>query len=154
MIDHVPFMRIAIEEARLGLAKGEQPFGAAVVVDGKLIARTHSLKIASSDSTAHGELLAVKAATQKLKTRMLTGATLYSTCEPCSMCAGAIFNAGITDLVVGARMRDLKSRTFHVGTYSLETFAALLDWKVTITEGVLARECIALYSDSPIALSR
>lgn len=154
MSDHIAFMRIAIEEAKLGFAQGEQPFGAAVAIDGKLVSRAHSSKIASSDSTAHGELLAVKAATQSLKTRLLIGATLYCTCEPCSMCAGAIFNAGINTLVIGARLRDLDDGAFHVGTYSVEAFAALLDWKVTIIDGVLGRECTALYNNSPVALSR
>ncbi|MGN6463299.1 MAG: nucleoside deaminase [Pseudolabrys sp.] len=154
MPDHTAFMRIAIEEAKLGLAQGEQPFGAALAIDGKLVSRTHSSKVVSSDSTAHGELLAVKVATQSLKTRMLKGATLYCTCEPCSMCAGAIFNAGVNTLVIGARLRDLDDSAFHVGTYSVEALAAMLDWKVTIIDGVLGSECIALYNNSTVTLSR
>jgi tRNA(Arg) A34 adenosine deaminase TadA len=70
------------------------------------------------------------------------------------MCAGAIFNAGITELVIGARLRDLADEAFHAGSYSVEAFAALMDWKVTIVEGVLGSECIALYNNSPVALSR
>lgn len=154
MNDHETFMRVALEEARLGLAEGEQPFGAVVVFDGEIICRTRSLKVAKSDSTAHAESLAISTATKLLKKRLLPGFVLYATCEPCPMCIGAIFNADIQDIVIGARLRDLKGAAFKVGTYSVERFAAMVDWTPRITSGVLSEECMALYNDSAVPLSR
>lgn len=154
MTNHEHFMAIAIEEAKLGLAQGEQPFGAVVALNGAVVCRTRSLKVATSDSTAHAESLAVKTATQMLKQRLLPGFVLYTTCEPCTMCIGAIFNAGIQDLVIGARLRDLDGAAFKAGTYSVERFAAMVDWSPRITTGVLAEQCIALYNGSSVPLSR
>ena len=66
MTEHEKFMAIAIEEANAGAAMGEQPFGAVVARNGELIARARSLKVSTSDTTAHSETLAIKYATQKL----------------------------------------------------------------------------------------
>src|ERR1700733_12904367 len=93
--EHDKFMAIAIEEAKAGAAMGEQPFGAVVVIDGEVVVRSRSLKVSTSDTTAHSETLAIKLATQKLQRRVIPEATFYATCEPCPMCLGAIFNAGI-----------------------------------------------------------
>src|SRR5437867_12206610 len=106
--DHERFMAIAIEEAKLGAAAGEQPFGAVVVRNGEVIVRTRSLKVSTSDTTAHSETLAIKHATQKLRQRTLPDCVLYCTCEPCPMCCGAILNGGIKTLVIGARNRHVK----------------------------------------------
>jgi tRNA(adenine34) deaminase len=84
--DHEHFMAMAIEEARLGAAAGEQPFGAVIVRYGDVTCRARSLKVSTSDTTAHSETLAVKIATQKLGQRTLPGCVFYSTCEPCPMC--------------------------------------------------------------------
>src|SRR5712675_677644 len=107
MTTHEHFMAMAIEEAKAGAANGEQPFGAVVVIDGEIICRSRSLKVSTSDTTAHSETLAIKYATQKLKRRSIPEAVFYSTCEPCPMCIGAIFNAGIKTLVLGARNADV-----------------------------------------------
>ena len=108
MKSHEDYMAMAIEEAKAGAASGEQPFGAAVVLDGELVVRTRSLKVSLSDSTAHSETLAVKMATVKLGRRRIPDAVFYATCEPCPMCLGAILNAGIGTLVLGARNADLR----------------------------------------------
>lgn len=154
MTEHEAFMGVALAEARQALEEGEQPFGAVIVRQGRIVAQAHSCKVGASDSTAHGELLAVRMATQSLGERSLTGATLYTTCEPCSMCAGAIFNAGIRDLVVGARLRDLDDSAFHTGSYSVEAFAGMMGWELSLTSGVCEPECVALYNSSDVALSR
>src|SRR6267143_786855 len=100
--DHARFMAIAVEEAMLGAAAGEQPFGAVVVRNGEVVCRTRSLKVSTSDTTAHSETLAIKCATQKLRQRTLPDCVFYCTCEPCPMCCGAILNAGIRTLVAPA----------------------------------------------------
>jgi tRNA(adenine34) deaminase len=157
-INHEYFMAIAVEEARLGAAAGEQPFGAVVALDGQVIARAHSLKVSTSDTTAHSELLAIRAATQKLQQRSLPrGCVFYCTCEPCPMCLGAILNGGIETLVIGTRKRDVQKYStvaFHFNDFTVERFAKMVGWSLNVHDGILKDECVALYRDATIALSR
>ncbi len=97
------FMRMALEEARLAPDKGEVPIGAVLVYEGEVLARAHNFKETLNDPTAHAELLVLKEAAHKLGRWRLTGAHLYVTMEPCSMCAGAIVQARISRLVFGVR---------------------------------------------------
>ncbi len=97
------FMRMALEEARLAPDKGEVPIGAVLVYEGEVLARAHNFKETLHDPTAHAELLVLKEAARKLGRWRLTGAHLYVTMEPCSMCAGAIVQARISRLVFGVQ---------------------------------------------------
>lgn len=150
--DHNIFMAMAIEEAKKGAAAGEQPFGAVVVRNGEVVCRSHSLKVSTSDATAHAETLAIKYATQKLGRRTIPDAVFYATCEPCPMCLGAVLNAGIGTLVLGARHADLKQVGYH--EYSAERFAQMTGWKLNVIEGVMTDECLALYRQSAVELTR
>ena len=155
--DHNRFMAIAIEEAKAGAAQGEQPFGAVVVCDGEVVVRSRSLKVSTSDTTAHSETLAIKYATQKLGRRELPDCTFYATCEPCPMCLGAILNGGIKTLVIGARNRDIKQLAkvaFNFKDYTVERFAEMTGWDLKVIEGVRSAECIALYATSAVELTR
>ena len=155
--DHNHFMAIAIEEARAGAAQGEQPFGAVVVRDGEVVVRSRSLKVSACDATAHSETLAIKYATQKLGRRELPDCTFYATCEPCPMCLGAILNGGINTLVLGARNRDIKQLAkvaFNFKDYTVERFAEMTGWNLTVIEGVRTAECVALYATSAVELTR
>jgi tRNA(adenine34) deaminase len=155
--DHNRFMAIAIEEAKAGAAQGEQPFGAVVVRDGEVVVRSRSLKVSACDATAHSETLAIKYATQKLGRRELPDCTFYATCEPCPMCLGAILNGGITTLVLGARNRDIKQLAkvaFNFKDYTVERFAEMTGWNLTVIEGVRTAECVALYATSTVELTR
>lgn len=101
------FMRLALEEARLGAAEGEVPVGAVVVIDGEVVAAAHNLTEASGDPTAHAELLALRAAALAAGDWRLHDATLYVTLEPCAMCLGAALQAQLGRLVFGAtNVRD------------------------------------------------
>lgn len=156
-VDHAYFMSLAIEEARLGHAAGEQPFGAVVARDGEVICKTRSLKVSTSDTTAHSETLAIKCATQKLQQRIITGCTFYATCEPCPMCLGAILNAGINTLVLGARNRHLQDEAilaFHFKDYTAERFAEMTGWDLEVIESVLTDECVQMYRDAHVELTR
>src|SRR5258708_2503962 len=129
--DHEAFMAMAIEEAKLGAAMGEQPFGAVVVRNGEVVVRTRSLKVSTSDTTAHSETLAIKHATQKLRQRTLPDCVFYCTCEPCPMCCGAILNGGIKTSVVGERTRSIKKPArvaFNFKDYTVERFAEMVGW--------------------------
>ena len=155
--DHSRFMAIAIEEAKAGAAQGEQPFGAVVVRDGEVVVRSRSLKVSACDATAHSETLAIKYATQKLGRRELPDCTFYATCEPCPMCLGAILNGGINTLVLGARNRDIRQHAkiaFNFKDYTVERFAEMTGWNLTVIEGVRTSECIALYATSAVELTR
>jgi tRNA(adenine34) deaminase len=155
--DHSHFMALAIEEAKAGAAQGEQPFGALIVRDGEIIVRSRSLKVATSDTTAHAETLAIKYATQKLGQRTLPGCTFYATCEPCPMCLGAILNGGIQTLVLGVRNADVKRLAkfaFNFKDYTIERFAEMTGWDLTLIEGVRTGECLELYTSARVELTR
>jgi ABC-type amino acid transport substrate-binding protein len=101
--------------------------------------------------------LAIKHATQKLKQRTLPDCVFYATCEPCPMCCGAILNGGIETLVMGARNRHIKSLAklaFNFKDYTVERFAQMVGWDLTVIEGVLEDECVALYRDARVELTR
>jgi tRNA(adenine34) deaminase len=95
-------MRAALAEARAGLAAGEVPIGAIVVLDDVIIGQAHNAPIASSDPTAHAEVLALREAARKTGNYRLPGAALYATLEPCVMCCGAAIHARVARVVYGA----------------------------------------------------
>lgn len=96
------YMRMALDQAVLAQALGEVPIGAVVVLDGHVVAQAHNLREAWQDPTAHAEVVAIRDAANRLGTWRLTGATLYVTLEPCSMCVGAMILARVDRLVFGA----------------------------------------------------
>ena len=95
-------MSIALAEARAAAARGEVPIGAAIVADGRLVARAGNRTIELDDPTAHAEMLVIRAAAGALGSQRLTGLDLYVTLEPCTMCAAAISFARLRRLYYGA----------------------------------------------------
>jgi guanine deaminase len=103
-------MQEAIELSRKNVREGNGgPFAAIVVKDGKVIARGTNLVTSTNDPTSHAEIVAIREACKRLKTFKLTGCELYTTCEPCPMCLGAIYWARI-DKVYYAGSRDDAAR--------------------------------------------
>jgi tRNA(adenine34) deaminase len=96
------FMELALEEARAAGARGEVPIGAVVVLDGTVIGRSGNRTRELHDITAHAEVAAIRMACEALGQERLTGADLYVTLEPCTMCAAAISFARIRRLYYGA----------------------------------------------------
>jgi tRNA(adenine34) deaminase len=92
----------AIGEAQLAAASDEVPIGAAVMRDGRIVARAHNETVARRDPTAHAELLAIQTALRTVGSDRLTDCTLYVTLEPCAQCAGALVLAKVGRLVFGA----------------------------------------------------
>src|SRR5882762_2186382 len=86
-------MQVALAEARVGLAAGEVPVGAVVVLDDVIVGHAHNAPIALGDPTAHAEILALREAARKAGNYRLPRATLYATLEPCAMCCGAAIQA-------------------------------------------------------------
>lgn len=110
-------MRLALAEAELAIPHGDVPVGALVIVDGEIIASRHNERQLTADPTAHAEVLAMRDACAHLGTWRLDNATLVSTLEPCTMCAGAAVNARIDKVVFGAP--DLEAgalgSVYHLG---------------------------------------
>ena len=97
------FMKKALQEAEVAFEKGEIPVGAIIVIDNKIIARTHNLTELLTDVTAHAEMQAITSASNFLGGKYLKGCTLYVTLEPCQMCAGALYWSQISKIVFAAR---------------------------------------------------
>ena len=96
------FMQLALEQAQLAWAQGEVPVGAVVVKDGVVIATGFNQPIGRHDPTAHAEIVALRAAAEKLGNYRLPGCELYVTLEPCTMCSGAMMHARLARVVYGA----------------------------------------------------
>ncbi len=104
LLDDSMFMEIALDEARLAGSHGEVPVGACLVTEtGEIISRAGNRTIEFNDPTAHAEILAIREAGEKSANYRLGGMTLYTTLEPCVMCAGAIVNARIGRIVFATR---------------------------------------------------
>ncbi|MCA1403625.1 nucleoside deaminase [Ensifer sp. IC3342] len=102
MTDTTRFMDAALQEARKAAARGEVPIGAVVVIDGKIVAAAGNRTRELNDVTAHAEIEAIRQAAASVGGERLTGADLYVTLEPCTMCAAAISFARIRRLYYGA----------------------------------------------------
>lgn len=128
------FMKKALQEAEMAFEKGEIPVGAIVVVDNKVIARSHNLTELLNDVTAHAEMQSITAAANFLGGKYLKNCTLYVTLEPCQMCAGALYWSQITKVVFGAR--DEQRGFLTMGTQ--------LHPKTQVIQGVMANEAADL----------
>ncbi|GFO59234.1 tRNA-specific adenosine deaminase [Geomonas silvestris] len=137
------WMGKAIVQAKRAEAIGEVPIGAVLVKDGVVIARGHNLRESKQDPAAHAELIAIRRAAAKLKSWRLTGATLYVTLEPCTMCMGAIILSRLDRVVFGSY--DPKGGAAG----SLFDFSndARLNHSVVLTPGVRGEETSALLSN-------
>ena len=101
------FMQIAVDEALDGIERGDGgPFGAVVVKAGEVVGRGHNMVLADNDSTAHGEIVAIRNAERALGTYDLTGCEIYTTGEPCPMCLAACLWANIGHVYYGCTIAD------------------------------------------------
>ena len=132
-------MQIAINEAIKGLELGDQPFGAVLVMDDKIISTGRNLVYSTFDPTAHAETVTLRDAGTSIKTLSFPEATLYASWEPCPMCLGAIISARINRLVLGGRKSRKKSQ---YGEYTVEKLIELTNVKdkLTLTTGVLQKK--------------
>ena len=138
------FMTLALREAEAARDLDEVPIGAVIVsADGELLASASNRTIIDSDPTAHAEILAVRIAAANIGNYRLTGCTLYTTIEPCVMCAGALVNARISRLVFGAH----DERFGAVETKFRLCDSDDLNHRMEIVSGVLADECRGLMQD-------
>ena|ERR1043166_1701130 len=145
------FMRVALAEARKGMNKGNRPFGAVIVKDGKILAKAHSTAISGHDLTAHAELDVISKLSHKAKTHDLTGCTLYATGQPCLMCSTAVAIAKISALVIGASHDDMPARMRlgrkRPGKVTYKEIFNEYGIKVKVSHGVLKDEVMKLYAE-------
>jgi tRNA(adenine34) deaminase len=125
------FMKKALQEAYIAFDKDEIPVGAIVVINNRVIAKSHNLTELLNDVTAHAEMQAITASANFLGGKYLTNCTLYVTLEPCQMCAGALYWSQISKIVFGAS--DVQRGFTKMGTQ--------LHPKTIVVSGVLEAEC-------------
>jgi tRNA(adenine34) deaminase len=133
------WMRVALEAARdAGTERDEVPIGACVVgAEGQLLAVAGNRTRTDCDPTAHAEIIALRAAARKIDNYRLNGASVYSTIEPCAMCAGALVQARVARLVYGAR----DERAGAVESKFRICDDSSLNHRMELTAGVLEAEC-------------
>jgi tRNA(Arg) A34 adenosine deaminase TadA len=102
----------AIQIASEGIKNGGGPFGAVIAKDGKVLSEAGNRVVLNSDPTAHAEVIAIREAASALKSHDLNGCTIYCSCEPCPMCLGAIYWAGITSVVYACDRNDAAAAGF------------------------------------------
>lgn len=134
------WMRQALAQAQAAGQAGEVPVGAVVVRGGEVIATGRNAPVQGHDPTAHAEIMALRAAAQRLGNYRLEGCTLYVTLEPCAMCSGAMLHARVPRVVFGAA----DPKTGAAGSV-VDLFASpQLNHQTQVQGGVLANECAAL----------
>jgi tRNA(adenine34) deaminase len=132
------WMRLALAAAIEAEAAGEVPVGACVVSKtGELLAQWGNRTLRDCDPTAHAEIVALRDAARRIGNHRLTGAIVYSTIEPCAMCAGALVQARISRLVFGASDERAGGVVSHFGICD----SNVLNHRIEITSGVLESEC-------------
>lgn len=146
--DDAYWMGKAIAQAKRAEAIGEVPIGAVLVRDGAVIARGHNLRESSQDPSAHAELIAIRKAARKLGSWRLSGATLYVTLEPCTMCMGAVILSRLERVVFGS----FDPKGGAAGSLFDLSNDKRLNHSVTLTPGVRGAETSALLSNFFAAL--
>ena len=135
-------MKMAIDLAEQAYAAGEVPIGAVIAHQGRVIAAAHNQREQLRDPTAHAEMIAITQAAESLASWRLLDCSLYVTLEPCPMCAGAILNARVPNVIFGAT--DPKGGGV-VSVFKLLNDARL-NHRAEVTQGILADQCAELLS--------
>ncbi|MDD3298331.1 MAG: tRNA adenosine(34) deaminase TadA [Bacillota bacterium] len=134
------YMELALQEARTAFEKGEVPVGAVIVKDRHILSTAHNLTETLKDPTAHAEILAIRKACERLGGWRLEDCAMVVTLEPCPMCAGAIVQARLDGLVIGAF--DFKAGA--AGSVYNIVQDRRLNHRVRVVYGVMQEECSEL----------
>ena len=144
------FMKEAIKQAKKAEAIGDVPIGCVIVHDGKIIARGYNKRNKDKTVLAHAELLAIQKASKKVNDWRLEDCTMYITLEPCQMCAGAIVQARIPKVVIGAMNPKAGCAGSVMNILQIDKF----NHQVEIERGILEEECSQMLSDFFYEFSR
>ena len=137
------YMKEAIRQAQKARVLEEVPIGCVIVSDGKIIARGYNRRNTDKNTLSHAELNAIRKASKKLGDWRLEGCTMYVTLEPCQMCAGALVQSRIDEVVIGSMNPKAGCAGSVLNLLEVEGF----NHKVKITRGVLEEECSTMLSD-------
>ncbi|MBE9006404.1 nucleoside deaminase [Fortiea sp. LEGE XX443] len=135
------FMRLALEAAK----KGDWPYGAVIVKDDEVAAVAYNTVQRDSDPSAHAEINVIRILTAKISKPTLEGYSIYTTCEPCPMCATACVWTGVSEIICGVSIQDLISLNQAQIHISCEEIIAKSFRNIKVTKGVLKDECLALF---------
>ena len=136
-------MKEAIRQAKKARALEEVPIGCVIVSDGKIIARGYNRRNTDKNTLSHAELNAIRKASKKLGDWRLEGCTMYVTLEPCQMCAGALVQSRIDEVVIGSMNPKAGCAGSVLNPLQVDNF----NHQVKITRGVLEEECSMMLSD-------
>ncbi len=139
------YMRMAISKAREGIAQGQSPFGAVIVLDGEVAAAAHNSVWRDLDPTAHAEISAIRQAASRLARIDLSGGVLFSTCEPCPMCLAAAHWSKIGRVVYGASIADAAAAGFSELRVDAKVLAEMGQSPLRVEPGPCREECRALF---------
>lgn len=141
-------MQVAITQAE----KSKTPFGAVIVKDNEIVEKAGNSVESDADPTCHAEVNVIRKLTTRLKTASLEpGYTLYTTCEPCAMCAATCFWAGISEIVYGVDEDDFEDN-YNPNTINVrcEEIIAKSPTSIKIKSGILTEECKQLHRKYPL----
>ena len=143
MTEQEKYMKEAIRQARKAAALGEVPIGCVIVYKGRIIGRGYNRRNTDKNTLAHAEITAINRASKKMGDWRLEGCTLYVTLEPCQMCAGAIVQARIDQVVMGA----MKPKAGCCGSVLNLLEVSAFNHQVRAVRGILEEECAQLLTD-------
>ena len=136
MTEQEKYMKEAIRQAKKALALKEVPIGCVIVYEGKIIARGYNRRNTDKNTLSHAELNAIKKASKKLGDWRLEGCTMYVTLEPCQMCAGALVQSRIDEVVIGSMNPKAGCAGSVLNLLEMDGF----NHKVKVTRGILEEE--------------
>lgn len=143
MTEQEKYMKEAIKQARKAYALGEVPIGCVIVYEGKIVGRGYNRRNTDKNTLAHAEITAINKASKKIGDWRLEGCTLYVTLEPCQMCAGAIVQARIDEVVMGSMNPKAGCGGSILNILEMPEF----NHQVKVTRGVLQEECSSMLTD-------
>ena len=136
------YMREAIKQAKKAAAIGEVPIGCVIVRDGTILARGYNRRNIEGSTLAHAEIIAIKKASKKLQDWRLEDCELYVTLEPCPMCAGAIVQARVSEVIIGSMNPKAGCAGSILNMLEMHEF----NHQVKVERGVLKEECSEMLS--------
>ena len=137
------YMRQAMKQAIKAYKLEEVPIGCIIVYEGKIIARAYNRRNTDKNALAHAEIEAIRKASKKMGDWRLEGCTMYVTLEPCQMCAGAIVQSRMTNVVIGSMNKKAGCAGSVLNILEMPEF----NHQVKVTRGVLENECGSMLSD-------
>ncbi len=134
---HEKYMKEALKQAKKALALGEVPIGCVIVYEGQIIGRGYNRRNTDKNTLAHAEITAINKASKKIGDWRLEGCTLYVTLEPCQMCAGAIVQARIPEVIMGCMNPKAGCGGSILNILEMPEF----NHQVNVTRGIMEQEC-------------